>query len=272
MVASLAVVAAVAAGGGWWLQRPGPTGSATDRSQVAAGPAAPAQRALVADAELRDQLLAMLPSGTVTDVKVEGRDDPFGQRSVEINLRLDGMQFRMYFLDHTRDPDKVRAAWSKDPGPKPAGCTATDARRYVKKLDARGDRDLTQGEMDCVSWLSRAEEYDCVRATSCAMFDRMLAYSPKKEACTHQAVPCRQLRDGSWLIAAGDLGSGPKGREDDGSRVNMANRFTVGGWDVYASSANVVDYNAAPMAVLADRPPVTVDELTAIVSSDVWFQ
>jgi len=273
LVASLAVVAAVAAGGGWWLQRPGGGGSsATDSTVVAATPTAgpastsnspmPGVRKRATGDVIRDELAAMLPDGRITDVEVREDDATHdwtgSQRGIEVNLRLDGTPVRLQLMDWNRDPDKVREEWAKDPGPRPDGCTATDARSAIKNLDARGDSDRTRAKLDCVTWLSQAEQRECALAPTCTELDRYVTYSAEKQVCGYNAdaYPCRQLPNGSWLAA----GSGRDDNDEGPGPWVMANLFADDGWYVYVLSEN------EPTSVL------TVDQATEIVTSDAWFE
>lgn len=270
---SLAAVVAVGVGGGWWLQRGGDgRASATDDAGVASSPTAgptstpnsplPGVRKRAAADVIRDEFVAMLPEGRITDVEV--REDPpdfdwtGSQRGVDVNLRLDGTPVHLQIMDWNRDPDMVREEWSKDPGPRPDGCTATDARSHIKNLDARGDRDLTRAERDCVTWLSQAEQRECAQAPTCAELDRYVTVSAEDLVCKYNAdaYPCRQLPDGSWLAA----GSGWDDNDEGPGPWVMANLFADDRWYVYVSAEN------EPKAVLSG------DQVIAIATSDAWFE
>ncbi|MEO5664474.1 MAG: hypothetical protein ABIR39_14445 [Nocardioides sp.] len=249
-LAALATVAAVSVGGGWWSQRPAPVEHLTVSD---AGPVDERQRAGVD--EIRDGLLAMLPDGEVTEVEV--REDPVGtnwdgsQQGIDVTLRLDGTPVQLQLMDFDRDPDKVKAKWSQDPGPKPEDCQVTANPGGMATAS-------TAAERECAMWNENNRMRECALAPSCDELDKFVTYSPKKEVCNYnESFPCRELPDGSWLAAgAGSSGDG----SDSDSPFTMANRFTGDGWYVYASSDN------DPAAVL------TVDEVTAIVTSDAWFE
>ncbi len=261
-LATVAAVAAVGVGGGWWLQRPAPVEQLTvsDATPFATGANDPIDgRRLAGAEEIRDRLLTMLPEGDVSDVIVREDSDDLqwdgSQQGVEVNLRLDGTPMRLQFIDFDRDLDQVRAHWSQDPGPKPGDCQVT-AGRARADINIVGTLDGTSAEMDCVLWNDANRLHECAAAPSCAELDKFVAYSPEKEVCNYSAnYPCRELPDGAWL-AAGTGGDD----EDSDSPFTMANRATADGWYVYASSDN------EPTTVL------TVDDVTAIVTSDVWFE
>lgn len=248
-LAALVTVVVVGVGGGWWLQRPAPV------ERLVASDAAPADGRQRADAaEIRDRLLAMLPDGEVTQVEV--REDPGSgnvngnQQGIEVSLRLDGTPIRLALSDFDFDPDVVRARWAQEPGPRPEGCQSTaNPGLAVATTDA---------ERDCAMWNESNRLRDCALAPSCGELDKYVSYSPKKEVCNYnESFPCRELPDGSWLAAG--AGSGGDG-SDSGSPFTMANRFTSDGWNVYASADN------KPAHVL------TVDQVSAIVTSEAWFE
>lgn len=256
-LAALVTVAAVGVGGGWWLQRPAPVEhlTASDPAPSATGsndPAPVGERQRAGVDEIRDGLLAMLPDGEVTEVAI--REDPVdmnwdgSQRGVEVTLRLDGTPVRLHLMDYDRDPDNVEAKWSQNPGPKPEHCQVTANPGMATAS--------TAAERECAMWNENNRLRECAVAPSCAELDRFVAYSPKKEVCNYAAnYPCRELPDGSWLAA----GTGGDDLDSD-SPFTMATRFTRDGWYVYASSDN------DPAAVL------TVDAVTAIVTSEAWFE
>lgn len=257
-LAALAMVAAVGLGGDWLLQRPAPEEhlTITDAAPSGAGsndPSRVGERQRAGVDEIRDGLLAMLPDGNVTEVAI--REDPVdvnwdgSQRGVEVTLRLDGTPVRLQLMDFDRDPNMVKARWSQDPGPKPKDCQVTAKPGGVATAS-------TAAERECAMWNENNRLRACAMASSCAELDRYVAYSPRDEVCNYAAnYPCRELPDGSWLAA----GTGGDDLDSD-SPFTMANRFTTDGWHVYASCDN------HPAAVL------TVDEVTAIVTSDAWFE
>jgi hypothetical protein len=76
---------------------------------------------------------------------------------------------------------------------------------------------------------------------------------------------CRRLADGTVVLGTTSTGPG----QDGGVTVNTAQAFTPDGWDVLVWNANAADTKDAP--VLDDVPPLSVEQLLEVATSDVWF-
>lgn len=221
------------------------------------------QRELAPPSEIRERLLAMLPSGRITQVAT--RRYPPSDRSgfepgVEVTLLFDGAEVGFHLTDQTIDAEDWRP---RAPGARPAGCDPSwaDAQgRRLGRLARRVDHD--PAGRACIDWIVATQTFECSTSTACTT--RRFA-SVQLDLCP----PCEQQTDGSWLWARS--GSGGDG-SPSAMAGNWATRYTVDGWEVHADAFNVVDDDALEGDRVADEPVLTLEQVTAIANSDVWFE
>ncbi len=95
----------------------------------------------------------------------------------------------------------------------------------------------------------------CAASPACTA--RRTTYSAEK---TCGAPECRPLPDGSWLwLRSGDGGDGS---DTSGFTANWSGVFAPDGWMVDVSAANRDDVG---------DPLLSLDQLTALATSDLWF-
>lgn len=221
------------------------------------------QRALAPRSDIRRRLLEMLPAGRVTEVTV--RAYPPSDRSgfgpgVEVSLLLDGAEVGLHLTDQTIDAEDWRPP---EPGARPAGCDPswTDARgRRLGRLAEQVDDD--PAGRACLDWVVATQTFACSTSTACT--NRRFA-RVQLDLCP----PCERQPDESWLWARS--GSGGDG-SPSAMAGNWATRYTLDGWEVHAEAFNVVDDDAMEAEQVTDGPVLTLEQVTAIASSDVWFE
>lgn len=280
-VAALGTAAVLVLGGVAWQ-----AGLAGDRvaqdPAVATSPRTPDdQRSLVADDVLVARLLDHLPDGEVSDVTTTPRsDEPDSpvMRGLEIKLVLDGAAVVASVSDGSLDPD----AWARHlaPGPRPDGCDASlvdaDAKTFNQAVRDAGrtartytsiDEALAAGptrEQTCISWVSGKREQKCAESPACLA--RRTAYSPKRDC----GPDGHQLPDGSWLWPRS--GDGGDGSGTSGFKGNWATVCSPDGWMVSVSAFNTPDADAGDPKVTRAEPPLTLDQVTALATADLWFE
>lgn len=221
------------------------------------------QRELAPRSEIRERLLAMLPAGRVTRVTTETY--PPSDRSgfapgVEVTFLLDGAEVGFHLTDETIDAEDWRPP---EPGARPEGCDPSWADASGRRLGRLADRfDHEPAGRACINWIVATQTFECAQSTACTTrrFARV-----QLDLCP----PCAQQADGSWLWARS--GSGGDG-SPSAMAGNWATRYTVDGWEVHADAFNVVDDDAFEVEQVADEPVLTLEQVTAIVASDVWFE
>ncbi|MDQ6525455.1 hypothetical protein RB608_17675 [Nocardioides sp. LHD-245] len=289
-----AVVGALAVGAVAWASAPG-GGTARDLP-VATPPTAAIttpsgdQRALADDDVLVRGLLDRLPGGEVTDLEVQPVFDEPGspyQRGLEIGLRLDGAAVQVRIYDGSVDPE----GWARsvEPGQKPEGCDASlvdaDKETWSQAIRdaAKTATDVTgfdranpppelpprSPEQACISWASRMREQKCAADPTCLA--KRTAYSPKK-SCGPDG---RQLPDGSWLWPRS--GDGGDGSDTSGFTGNWAGICTPDGWSIDVSAFNSTDSegfdpDGGRSTVIADEPPLSLDQVTELATAGFWFE
>jgi len=236
------------------------------------------QRALAPDDVLVERLLDHLPDGEVSDVTTTPVGDEPGSpflRGLEIALLLDGEAVEVRIYDMSLDPTR----WTRDPArPKPDGCDASLVEadketwnRAVRAAEANAptfsspEEVRLTPEQECISWARLARDRTCADSPSCLA--RRTAYSPK-EACG--SPECRELPDGSWLWPRS--GDGGDGSDTSGFTGNWAGLFAPDGWMVDVAAFNSPDADARGARVTSAQPPLSLDELTALATADLWFE
>lgn len=221
------------------------------------------QRSLAPRDEVRERLLEMLPEGEVTDVTVTGYGpaaewgrDP----GVEISLLFNGAAVGFHLGDQTFDRD----AWAPPaPGERPEGCRAEWAETswsWLSRFSRNGDPS-DPAHRACGQWVAASLDYACFESPDC---------TPRYARAARGLCPdCIQRPDGTWLWARSGSGGDGSPSAMDG---NWATRYTTDGWEVHADAFNVVDENAFEVERVADEPVLTLDQVTAIALSDVWFE
>ncbi|TNM37438.1 hypothetical protein FHP29_16560 [Nocardioides albidus] len=282
-LSALGTAAVLVLGGVAWQAGLGGDDRTAQDPAVAISPRTPNdQRSLAADDVLVQRLLDHLPDGEVTDVTTtpvsDEPDSPF-QRGLEIGLDLDGAAVEVRIYDMSIDP----ARWAPAPGPRPDGCDASlvdadkktwnQAIRTARPPDRTVDRtdvpltrevELTP-EQECISWVSMARERKCAETPACLA--KRTAYSAEKACGTPD---CRELADGSWLWPRS--GDGGDGSDTSGFMGNWAGLFAPDGWMVDVSAFNTSDPEPRAPDVIADEPPLTLDQVTALATADLWFE
>jgi hypothetical protein len=285
-VAALGTTAALIVGGlagqPW---QPGGDDTAADPATAAPGPLTPEnQRTLPSDEVLVQRLLDHLPDGAVTGVTTtpmfDEPDVPYG-RGLEISLLLDGAAVEVRVSDGSADPD----AWARslEPGPRPDGCDASlvdaDQKTWNQAIRdaAKTATDVTgfdradpppalpprSPEQECISWASTAREQKCAADPVCLA--KRTAYSPKR-SCGPEG---RQLPDGSWLWPRS--GDGGDGSDTSGFTGNWASSCRTDGWTIDVSAFNSPDPEEGRPEVIADEPPLSLEQVTELATAGFWF-
>jgi hypothetical protein len=92
-------------------------------------------------------------------------------------------------------------------------------------------------------------------------------FSARKACGTRE---CRRLEGGSWLWPRS--GDGGDGSDRSGFTGAWAGVFAPDGWMIDVSAFNGVGSTPqTPAVVVSDAPPLTLDQLTALATSDIWF-
>ncbi|GAA1502508.1 hypothetical protein [Nocardioides humi] len=271
--ATLGTVTALTVGGLAWQSGLG-TGDRTGRDPAVAttspGALTPEnQRPLPPDDVLVQRLLDHLPDGEVTDVTTMPRaDEPDSpvQPGLEISLLLDGAAVQVSISDGSVDPE----AWARslDPGLKPEGCDASlvdaDKATWNQAIRNVAPSPKVTPEMACISWVSRKREQKCAVDPVCLA--ERTAYSPKRDC----GPDGRQLPDGSWLWPRS--GDGGDGSDTSGFMGNWAAICSPDGWMIDVAAFNSPDPEAGRPEVIAEAPPLSLDEVTELATAGFWFE
>lgn len=235
------------------------TGTAPDRTTVAgpaAGPSGSAGPELADIETVKERLLDALPEGRVTDVEVaekttkDGYGRPINRSTIE--LRLDGRLVTAELQSWSR----LQATDVPRPGRRPADCDPDDSPASPAGTLTRAD-DLNKID-PCSAWAVDRDRWNCAQDADC------WAQAQQQLTCEDIAPPCETLADGTLLRRFRDAKNGQPGLTR-GSAVRSSNAP----WDIDLSAWNAADASSTPTgAPLA----LTMDQLAALVSSEIWFE